>query len=563
MARSYFNPKKRANFFEKILVEVPDTNSFDLSHPNKLSFNMGELVPVLVQECYPGDKFNIRAEHLIKMAPLVFPTFHKVKVKLEAFYVRNRLLWDGFEEYTSYNNLNEVPEHPYIDLYKNTSTVPADTGINRVTSLADYMGIPTGNFHDQVEGQVNHPLNKINALPFAAYFKIYDEYYRDQNLSPELWRPLTDGDNSDNEMFLNATTTNQSKVFKTKTLLMRAWEKDYFTSALPFAQKGNDVVMPLGEEAELQFIPGGENELINPETGANFAGTGGHGLTSINGEMNIDDVPAPGQSTTAIPKINNNWIVNLRNATAATISSLRIAIRMQEFFERNAVTGSRYVEQLWGRWGVRSSDAVQQRPELIGYTETPLIFSEVLQTSETETTPLAQQAGHGQAINNDALVNHYCEEHGWIIVLASIIPETNYFTGLDKKFVKEDVLSYYDPMFANLGEEPVRNYELFVGADASIANATFGYQSRFANLKYSQGQVHGEFRTELRPWHMAREFTQTPMLNHDFIESDPTHNIFADTNPDTQKMYAYMHFNITARRKLPYYSTPSLEAFGK
>lgn len=563
MSSKYFNPKKRANFFDKILLSTPSTNTFDLSKPNKLSFNMGELVPVLTQEVYPGDHFKINVEHLMKTAPLVFPTMHKVKTKVEYFFVPNRLLWKQFEEFQAYDTLNDVPEHIYISLNDSEGGTPVVHPVE-VGSLADYMGIPTGDY-SAVAGadNPNHPLNKINPLPFMAYWKIIDDYYRDQNLQEPRTDIIDDEGYVGGHWMFNDDTGGvpTSKVFAKGTLANRCWEKDYFTSALPFAQKGQEVVLPLAGTADIEYVPDGEPDLIKDVDGLQ-ATTARKELLTNNGEFTVDDTasipPIPDKQAT----LDNSAHLKARldSAVQTTINDFRVANRLQEFFERNARLGTRYIEQMLGKFGVRISDERAHRAEFIGSTSAPLVFSEVLQTSETETTALGQQAGHGQSINNDFVVNHFCEEHGFIIGILSVIPETNYSQGLSKMFVKEDILDYYDPMFANLGEQAVKNWEIYCNVNQTLARGTFGYQSRFAELKYNTGEVHGEFRTELSPWHMARKFDALPVLNSEFVTSDPTHDIFADTDPSSQKMFAYVHHRIIGKRKIPYFSTPSIES---
>lgn len=517
---------------------------------------MGLLTPSAVIEVYPGDKYRINNEHLTKMAPLVFPVMHRVKQDNHYLFVANRLLWPKFEEFQAYDTLNDIPEHPYISLKENSNGLC----VVEVGSLADYMGIPTGDYTGLIDDPL-HPMNNINPLPFAAYFKSHDDYYRDQNLVDELWQPLTDGNNSMNTMFVDIPELDPenytSRIFAKNTCLKRAWEKDYFTSALPFAQKGQEVVLPLSGSASIEFVnDGGSAQLIDPLTGNQIVDASPHGIVGQNGVLKIDDIPTPG--TNKAFQVNNASALQARLDTAvgATINAFRKAYKLQEFFERNARIGTRYIEQMLGKFGVRISDERAHRAEYVGGTSTPILFSEILQTSETETTPLGQQGGNGLAVNHDFAVNYYCEEHGWIICISSILPETNYSQGLHKKFYKKDILDYYDPKFANLGEQAVKNHELYAKTDLANSIATFGYQSRYAELKYNLGEIHGEFRTELKPWHMAREFSSLPMLNASFVQSDPTHDIFADTDPTSQKVYCSMHHRIIASRKIPYFSTP-------
>lgn len=541
MNRKYFNPNRRKNFFEKILIEVPTTNTFDLSFSNKLSFNMGDLVPLVNQEVYPGDKINISEMHLLKTAPLVTPVMHKCKLDLHTFFVPSRLLWENFETFQAYDSLNTIPEHPYLDAGNQGFHVGVDVG-----SLADYLGVPTTTT-DLSTYPTDHPYRRLNIFPFAAYNKIFDDYYRDQNLQSETFEPATDGDNS-------ASFISSKNPFVVGSLFKRAWEKDYFTSCLPFAQKGTEVVLPLGTTADIVFENSGDPAIvIDSDTGTPNTG----------GDLNVDP-SGQFQSNLEDGTLDNSkdLKVDLSTATSASINTLRYAVRLQEFFERNARLGTRYIEQMLGKFGVRISDARAHRSQLIGSTRSYIQFSEVLQTSQTETTPLGQQGGHGMSVDQGSgLGNFFVEEHGFIMVIASVLPDTAYQQGIHKKFVKRDILDYYDPMFANLGEQEVKSWELYA-EDNTTYNDTFGYQSRFAELKYNLSEVHGHFRDIHSDWHMGRIFSTPPVLNEDFVSADPTHRIFADTDPDAEKLYAYFHFSITAKRKIPFYSTPQLSGLG-
>lgn len=555
MAKSYFNPKRRRNFFEKILLEVPSTNVFDLSHSNKLSFNMGELIPVYTQEVYPGDHFQIGKEHLMKMAPLVTPVMHRCKVDYHAFFVPNRILWNNFEKFQAYDTLNEIPIHPFIDF--------GDTDLNsggqiQQGSLMDYLDCPTVT-DDLSTYPVDHPLRNVNALIPAAYYKICDDYYIDQNLGAQTFEQdefLPDGKQTGN--WVNDLGKFSAGV---KT---RAWEKDYFTSCLPFAQKGQEVVLPLGTSAPIEWVePTGveDSNYIRMADGTSDPAYAGENLTqgpSTSGTGLGQGQITDGTTPKAFYLDNSNTLrANLEEATGASINQFRLAVRLQEFFERNARLGTRYIEQMLGKFGVRISDARAHRSELIGSASSYISFSEVLQTSQTETTPLGQQAGHGMSVDQSFLCNHFVEEHGFIMVICSVIPETSYQQGLPKKMYKKDILDYYDPMFANLGEQAVKNWEIYATNPTAYDN-TFGYQSRYAELKYNLSTVHGDFRSTLADWHLGRIFPNQPELNASFVESTPTHRIFADTDPANQKMYAWIHFNVTAKRKIPFYSTPQL-----
>lgn len=552
--QTYFNPRRKDAFFDKVLMEVPSTNLFNLSHNNKLSFNMGDLVPVYVQEVYPGDKFKVSEEHLMKMAPLAVPTFHRCNVDLHAFFIPYRLLWDGFEDYQAYDTLNEIAPHPFIDT---GSPLNSDNDNKiKIGSLADYMGIPTTESNLSTYS-VEHPLRNLNPLFLSAYIKTWNDYFRDQNLQDEIPYELKEGLNIYSKTDPDANLG--LNPFEKGSLLRRAWERDYFTSCLPFAQKGMEVVLPLGTTAPLIYDAVGETvlrdqngdilDIVDP--------TGQLYWDTTTNRIHVDDLG--GADPEAHVDNSENLLVDLTNATSASVNDLRLSIRMQEFYERNARLGTRYIEQMLGKFGVRISDSRAHRAEFIGSTRSAISFSEVLQTSQTDTTPLAQQAGHGLNVNTGFLFNHFVEEHGCYIVLASVLPETSYSQGLHKMWYKKDILDYYDPMFQNLGEQAVKSWELYAD-DNSTYDVDFGYQSRYAEMKYNLDRVSGQFRGTLSDWHMSRIFSSPPTLQENFVSSNPTHRIFADTDEENDKLYAWFRFDVQAQRKIAFYSDPKLSA---
>lgn len=535
---------RKRNFFENILVSVPDSNKFDLSFDNRLSLFFGRLTPVLCQEVLPGDKFNISEHHVIKSAPLLAPVMHRVNCHIDYFFVPNRILWSNWEAFISPEDPNASPQHPYL-------TVGAEAGQIAVlsNSLLDYLGIPTNSSLPD-----NYPVQgeKINAFPVAAYYKIYDDWFRDQNLSEEMFTPLTDGDNT---FAYDQKFTDDEYL----GLKLRSWEKDYFSSALPFAQKGQDVVLPLGTEADIVFDPT-EPTLTTDQFGDASEPGNVRSADITGGQSELRDFTDQGL------RVDNskNLKADLTTATSATINELRVAIRLQEFLEKLARAGSRYTETLKSMFGVISSDARLQRSERIGSLHSNVIFTEVEQTSETAETPLGQYAGRAMSVNNGSNLYYRAEEHGFIIGLVSLLPETSYSQGIHKKFLKTDIFDYYNPHFANLGEQAVKNKELFVGATAEDNDLTFGYQSRFAELKYNSSQCSGSFRNQgdLSFWVLDRFFQEPPQLNQDFVEAKgiPEERIFADTDPTIPKMYMYIRQGLYASRKIPYYSTPELSS---
>lgn len=505
-----------ANSFNSVQVRKPNSNSFDLSHDHKYSMKMGQLVPVFLQEVLPGDSFSIQTETLIRFAPMIAPVMHNVKVFTHYFFVPNRIVYDSWEDFISPDLVKETPPAwPYIDFA---------TGGIFVGSLADYFGLPP-----------NVPLDKVSALPFAAYQAIYSEYYRDQNLIDPIDYKLTPGSNS------NAND-------RLTTLRTRAWQHDYFTAALPFAQKGPTVSLPLTNTDDLPvFANLTDSGGYTDEYWATASARG----VQVHNELS-DNLDLPTGSLFVSP-----------NAGAASIADLRLAMRLQEFFEKAARGGSRYIEQLLVHFGVNSSDKRLNRPEFLGGTRSPVIISEVLQTSETQTTPQGEMAGHALSAGSGKRIRYYAEEHGYIIGIQSIMPSTAYQQGIPRHFFRKSWEDYAWPTFAHLGEQPILNKELYVAAD-NLNEDTFGYIPRYSEYRYQPSRVSGDFRSNLAFWHMGRIFNTRPHLNRQFIEAQTSedggirNDVFAATYSENQNLWCHSFHKSFVRRKLPKYGTPTL-----
>ena len=531
------------SLFSKIPVKKPRRNLFNLGFDSKLSCNMGQLVPILVKPVIPGDTFQNQTEIFLRFAPMLAPIMHSVYITTHFFFVPNRLVWNEWEDFiTGGKDGTASPVFPRL----NFSSASVINSYLRQGQLADYMGIPTA---PAGVANTTYP-NYVSALPFRAYQLIYNEYYRDQNLIDEVEFSRDSG-------VFNEPSPEYASLL---TLRNRCWQKDYFTSALPWAQRGEPVGIPLSGAADIIRVPNLQNNLVKPD------GTSiGDGVlkTANFGDLYVENPSGVLERAVIKPEA---YRANLSTATSVTVNDLRAAQKLQEWLTKNARGGARYTEQILNHFGVRSSDARLQRPEFLGGGMDYLAVSEVLQTSATQqdTTPLGDFAGHGVAQSATHTFRKFFEEHGYIIGILSIMPKTAYQQGIPKDYFKFDKMDFYFPEFAHLGEQEIKTKELYldyydqIDPETNIrANEnTFGYTPRYAEYKFSSSEVHGDFRSSLDYWHLGRIFSNTPKLNKEFVTADPSTRIFAVQDKDISHCWIRCYHNLKAIRPMPKYGVP-------
>lgn len=532
--------------FSRVKKHKTRYSNFNLTHERKFPCGIGELVPIMCEEVVAGDTFQNTTELLIRFAPLIAPVMHQINVYTHFFFVPNRLLWEDWEDFITGGEDGQSDLVPPMLQFKRNTADWLSPG-----TLADYLGIPSPQFAGSDDAAL------CSALPFRAYTQVYNDYYRDQNLEDEIDFDKRGG------IFTDPDGTGLSKELKT-----RCWSKDYFTSALPFAQRGNDISVPL--DIDLQYNSRGATVLRDssgvripadnptqptynkflkvrdPNTGSIHAE--GEPPSNLSVDMGDD-------SHYAQANVDNSQ--NLK-ATAAniTVRTLRRLFAAQRFEENNATGGSRYIEQLLLRFGVVSDDARLQRAEYLGGGKQPIVISETLQTSETtESSPQGTQSGQGTSAGRTKQFKRRFKEHGWVIGIMSVLPKPAYMNGLRRQFLRLSRYDYLTPEFANIGEQEVSNNEVFwTGQKPNDKGPkTFGYQGRYNEYRYIPSTVHGTFRTSLDFWHLAREFTGTPTLSAQFmhVKPDSFKRIFAVSDLVHEQMYVQLINHTFARRALP------------
>ncbi len=565
------------NLFNSIRMRPPKRNRFDLSHGVKTTLKFGELVPILCQPVLPGDTFKLNTEILARFAPFQAPIMHKVKIYTHFFFVPNRLVWDNWKEFiTGGEDGTSAP--PFPKLVLSGSAIPKCCSNG---SLWDYIGCPSYdvNLHNK-----ENVFFYADALPFRAYQLIYNEFYRDQNLTD----PVDILKDTDGSIYVKPQTASDPGYNLLK-LRKRSWKKDYFTSALPFAQRGDEVTLPLYGSAEIDYndnsidlvAPGIGSVTAGPYDGKTVLGVGPDSRikkTNLRIDEN-DDVVVSTQSgallgnsnyngspsvTTSLSSNDLSKLINgidLSNVSAATINEFRRALAAQNFLEAMARGGSRYIEQLYSIFGVKSSDARLQRPEYLGGGSSPVVISDVLQTSQTtDGNPLGTPGGNGVSVQSTHSFKRFFEEHGYVIGIMSIMPMPAYQQGMPRVFQKFDRLDYYWPQFAHLGEQEITEGEIFYQGNPDSDSELFGYTPRYAEYKYIPDSVHGDFRGNLSFWHMGRIFTAPPRLNDDFLTNvqDAANRPFSVDDTQYDKIWVNIHHNLKAMRKMPVYGTPRI-----
>lgn len=569
-----------SNIFQNILVNRPKRSVFDLSYENKLSLDMGDLVPIYMEHVVPGDKFKVNSEVFLRFAPMIFPVMHRVNCTVHYFFVPFRLIWEDFQEFITGGV--DGTSQPVFPRFK---FIPDSPNYNiGIGSLADYLGYNYARYEygEQFYRQDNP---ELSVLPFRAYQLIFNEYYRDQNLTDPVEFSIASGDSTTNDVLLKGTSfpnTTQGRydaAVALTSLRKRSWEKDYFTSALPWVQRGVASQLPVSLDlSALKLeVPSGVSLRTNNTTiGKAFMaddstppgddiyvrtdGTLSTGSKAMYVGAIGSDIPGHSHD---LPQASFDGVRISQNEdgvviTPPTINELRLAEHIQRWLERNARGGARYIEQILSHFGVRVPDYRLDRPEYLGGGKSPVVISEVLQTSSTDSiSPQGSMAGHAYSVGNKNRFKYSFDEHGIVLGIMSVLPRTSYQQGISRHLLKIDKFDFYWPEFAHLGEQAVMNCELYNNpVQGNLNDGIFGYQERYAEYKYRGGEVHGDFKTTLDAWHLGRKFAIRPNLNTSFVQSDPSNRIFATESG--QHLWCQVFNSVRAVRPMPKHAIPSI-----
>ncbi|UPW41215.1 major capsid protein [Sigmofec virus UA08Rod_4967] len=525
-------------------------SKFDRSHGYKTTFNTGDLIPIYVDEVLPGDTLSMDLSSAIRMATPIAPVMDNSFLDVYFFSVPYRLVWEHWREFMGENRTTHWEQPTEYEIPQ----IKAPTGGWLKGSLADYMGLPT---------KVSNI--SISALPFRAYALIWNEWFRDENLQnpcminlDETTQTGTNGTNYITDVQLGGMPAKAAKLH------------DYFTSALPAPQKGPDVLLPLGQTANVittstPFDTKGNYPLVMHQSVSGNGMSGGTYMVASGANQGTQvqntNGGASASNTTVTPA---NLIADLSQAAGATINQLRQAFAIQRLYEKDARGGTRYIESIKTHFGVTSPDARQQRPEYLGGCRKNIEMDQVIQTSSTDsTTPQGNTAAYSLTTFSKSLFTKSFTEHEIVLGLAVVRTELSYQQGINRMFSRKNRFDFYWPTLANIGEQAILNKEIYAQGTTADDEA-FGYQEAWAEYRYYPSQITGAFRSNydqsLDFWHYGQYYQQQPVLGQSWIQQgrQEMNRTIAVQDQLEDQFIADFYFKMTMARPMPLYSIPGL-----
>ncbi|AXL14440.1 major capsid protein [Microviridae sp.] len=533
------NTAVQAKFSDLPTADV-ERSTFDMSHSWKGTMESWQLIPTMCMEVLPGDTFNAKSTIFMRLATPIKPVMDNLTADIHYFFVPNRLVWDNWQffmgERIDPDDDPTTVSVPQVAVDFNVQNVGLDSVKN---VLADAFGLPMYN-----PGDTTPVLGNVNALPFRAYALIYNDWYRNQNINDSV--PIPRGDGPD------AATSEYTEI------KFRHKRADYFTRALPWPQKGDPVFLPLGDSAPVtagRSVGGDFFTFVSPATGKEIALR-----RDGNDESEVGYVTDDG----SILPVNDPFFpfmnVDLSVATAATINDIRTAFQIQRLLERDARGGTRYIEIILSHFNVQSPDARLQRPEYLGGGTSRITVNPVAATAETTDTPQGNLAAVATGLLKGGF-NHSFTEHGYVIGILSVRSDQTYQRGLDRMWSRETRYDYYWPALSHLGEQAIKNKEIYLEVGDESADEIWGYQERYAEYRYQPGRITGKFRSEdtasLDVWHLSQDWTEMPVLNGFFVLDIPPIDRVVAVPSEPDFLVDAWH-DVKATRPMPVYAVPGM-----
>lgn len=566
---------------ESHFAELPHTevqrSIFDRSFSHKSTGNVGDLIPFMSSEILPGDSVKISTSKIIRLQTLLTPIMDNIVADFFYFFVPLRLIWSHTKEFFGENTQSAwLPSTEYF--MPQFVTANADTDGVKSCTLADYFGLPLG---------LKHPASDItkgsylDCMRFRAYSLIWNEFFRDENLQDPL--PL---DVSDSNLVYDATKSDKGGI-PAKVAKFH----DYFTSALPAPQKGPAVTLPIGGDMSISGNGSLVDQRVIPIASLSYpsasglaatfkvAGDGESASYYLNNSPLVLSENRAGLSTDSTYQGNlfpsnlgvvsrsvslQGATVNLSDATMASVNDIRLAFQLQKFYEVNARSGSRYIEVIKAHFNVSSPDARLQRPEYLGGNRVPITIHQITNNAESSGAYLGNVGAMSVTSDVSEDVEKSFTEHGLLLGLMCLRSQRSYQNGVDRSWMRRNSTDFYWPVFAHLGEQPIKNGEIFWSNDYSVDTAAFGYQEAWAEYRYAQNLVSGEFRSgianTLDSWHLADDYTTLPTLSDGWIQEDKSNvdRVLAVTSSVANQFFFDIYVKNIMTRPMPMYSVPGL-----